>query len=432
MMRPMRRLVPLVAILAALCAAAAPAAGAATPAVVHLPEGTAAEALAVGPGGDLWFAGVRRGPDAANVVGRISATGAVDEYPVPNSGSTPGVGGLTLGPEGDMWFTQPAANRIERVAPGGHPEGFSPPKPGSRPTGITRLGDSLWATLEGVDAVAELNPVGKATEYTLSTGGHPTALTVGPDSALWLIDADAPEVTRKAPAGRSIGIPFTGFGGTRNTDIVSGPDGNLWMSQSDGPYIGRLEARIATSKYTRYKLPIDEGTSLVSTGPRHDVWFAAGGRIGSIATDGLSVGAPTCAVPGCATVKALAEGSDGSLWFAAGDVVGRFEPLPLAVSPRGNLVAKGNREATTSLACTRGAAGQRCQGKVEILRRRDGTRLGSGRFGIVTSATRPVTLSLTRSAGAELTREGSVAVRLVARLGGKVAAERDYRLRAAN
>jgi streptogramin lyase len=430
MIRAMRRLVPIVAILAALCATAAPAAGAATPGVVHLPDGTAAEALAVGPGGDLWFGGVRRGPGPANVVGRISATGAVDEYPVPNSGSTPGVGGLTLGPEGDMWFTQPAANRIERVAPGGSPEGFTLPKPGSRPTGITRLGGALWATLEGVGAIARLKPVGEATEYTLA-GSRPTALTVGPDSALWLIDAGAPEVTRKAPAGRSIGIPFTGFGGTRNTDIVSGPDGNLWLSQSDGPFIGRLEARIATSRYTRYKLPIDEGTSLVSTGPRHDVWFASGGRIGSIATDGLSFGAPTCAVPGCATVKALAEGSEGSLWFAAGRVVGRFEPLPLAVSPRGNLVAKGNRKATTSLACTRGAAGQRCQGKVEILRRRDGTRLGSGRFGIVTSATRPVTLSLTRSAGAELTRDGGVAVRLVARLGGKVAAERYYLLRAA-
>jgi hypothetical protein len=50
MMRPMRRLVPFFAACLALLAALTPAAaGAALPAVVHLPKGTEAEALAVGP-----------------------------------------------------------------------------------------------------------------------------------------------------------------------------------------------------------------------------------------------------------------------------------------------------------------------------------------------------------------------------------------------
>jgi virginiamycin B lyase len=429
MMSRVRRLVPTVAVLLALCAALAPGAGAATPQLVQLPHGTTAEALALGPGGELWFAGTRRGADAGVLVGSVAADGSIEEYAVPNSASTPGVGGLALGPEGDMWFTEPEANRVERVAPGGHPEGFTLPRPGSRPTGIVRLGDSLWVTLPGVGAITRVKPVGEENEFTLSPGRRPTALTVGPEGFLWVIDGAAAEVTRKAPDGRSIGIPFGGeFAGTRNTDIVSGPDGDLWLSQSDGPYIGRLEARVETTEYTRFQLPLPGGTSLVSNGPRHDIWFAGGGRIGSIDTKGASFGMPVCPVRGCPTVKALVEGPGGALWFAAGGVVGRFDPPPLAVFPRGHPVPTGVKRATARLACVGGAAGQRCQGKVEILGRGGGKRLGSGRFDILTSRTRPVALRLTQAGAVALARHGSLGVRLVARLGGKVAFERDFRL----
>jgi hypothetical protein len=60
-----------------------------------------------------------------------------------------------------------------------------------------------------------------------------------------------------------------------------------------------------------------------------------------------------------------------------------------------------------------------------------GRRLGSVRFGIVTGATRRVTLNLTGAAAAELARDGRLPVRLVARVGGKVSASRDAVLRGA-
>src|SRR5689334_8841548 len=145
----MRRLVLSLVALFALCAALSPAvasAGQGVARIVYLPKGTEAEALAVGPEGSLWFAGSHRGTDPANLVGRIVNGGALDEHKVPESGSVLGVGDLTLGPEGNMWFTEPAANRIERAAPGATPEGFTLPVPGSRPTGIVTVGGSLWAT----------------------------------------------------------------------------------------------------------------------------------------------------------------------------------------------------------------------------------------------------------------------------------------------
>src|ERR1700744_6399110 len=115
----MRRLVPILAVLV-LCGAVVSAAGAAPHGVppprvqiTHLRAGTEVQQLAVGPENYLWFAGINHGETPSNVVGRISPAGAVDEYTVQNTAATLGVGGLTRGPEGDMWLTEPAANRIE-------------------------------------------------------------------------------------------------------------------------------------------------------------------------------------------------------------------------------------------------------------------------------------------------------------------------------
>lgn len=288
---------------------------------VHLPQGTEAEALAVGPEGNLWFAGSHRGADAANVVGRIVAGGALDERRVPESGSVLGVGDLTFGPDGNMWFTEPVADRILFESPaGGNPGELVLPNPGSRPTGIVTVGDEVWATLEGIGRLAKITPAtASGADYTLPPGWRPSALALGSDQALWLVDAESPQLARKPPAGRTITYPAPNFSkGAKYSDIVAGPDSKLWIGQSDGPYIDRLEAEASNPEYKRFELPIRGGISIVSNGPHHDIWFAMGGRIGSIDTKGRTYGAPACAVHSCAPVEALAEGHEGALWFAAG------------------------------------------------------------------------------------------------------------------
>jgi streptogramin lyase len=428
---PTRRLAALVVVLVAICAGLAPsAARAALPAVVHLPKGTEAEALAVGPGGELWFAGVHRGAGAANVSGRISADGSVEEFPVPESGSAPGVGDLTLGPDGYMWFTEPAAGRIDFEPPSGGGPGILVLEPGSRPTGLATVDDSIWTTLEATGGLLVTYPATARGVESNLTGARPSAITLGAEGSLWLIDEATSELVRKHPGGRSITFPTPNFAkGAEFTDIISGPDGNLWLSQSDGPYISRVEP--GGPHYTRFELPLDKGFSLISNGPRHDIWFAGEGRIGSITSNGRWFATPTCAVRGCATVTALTEGPEGALWFAAaGGTVGRFEPPPLSAGLRGGLVARGKARAATSLECRGGAAGQHCQGKLEMRSAEGpGRALGSVRFGIVTGNTRKVTLDLTGAAAAELARDGKIPVRLVARIGGKVSATRTTMLR---
>lgn len=429
-MRPMRRLVPLFLAFVAIVALAPGVAGAALPTVVHLPKGTEAEALAIGPEGDLWFAGVHRGAHAANVSGRISSDGSVEEFPVPESGSAPGVGDLTLGPEGNMWFTEPAAGRIDFESPGGGRPGILVlPNPNSRPTGLATVGNSIWTTLEATGGLLVTYPKTATGAENAVPDSEPSLLSLGGDGSLWIIDGGGSELLRKPPAGRSISFPTPDFAkGAKLTDIVAGPEGDLWISQSDGPYVARVEPE--SSRYTRFELPVPGGFSLISNGPHEDLWFAGDGKIGSITSDGRWFGTPTCALRGCPMITALAEGPEGDLWFAVGGTVARFEPVPLSVTWGSGLNAIGSSHAAIWLHCEGGAAAQRCQGKVDLLPAKgSGPRLGSARFNIHTSGGQKLRLHLSRAAIAELKGKGRLPVRLVARVRGKVSATRTTMLR---
>jgi streptogramin lyase len=433
--------------LPALAGPGLPAAAGATPQpsadLFQLREGTEVEALAVGSEGYLWFAGANHGSTPSNVVGRISPAGAVDEYTVPETASVPGIGGLTRGPEGDMWFTEPAANRVERVAPTGHPEGFTLPVPGSRPTGIvTAPGGFVWVTMTGSGRIAQIDPAGLGTETNLPPGSRPGALALGADTALWAIETETATLTRISLQLTSANFPLPSngafFKGAINADIVAGPDGDLWLAQSDGPYVGEVIPTETQPEYIRYSLPTGHGTTLISNGPNGDIWFVSGNEIGSISPRSslktVEIGDPACPLAGCAgPIAALSEGPEGGLWFASGETVGRYHPIPLFVALGGKLSTKrkGVEQATATVECRGGAAAQRCKGKLELLPGKGGGRpLGRGRFAVATMKSGKATVKLSAVAAARLAAKGSLPVQLVAKLGGKVSSKRRYTLRA--
>jgi virginiamycin B lyase len=212
----MRRLVLVfVVVLAALGAALLPAAASATPAgrttLYPLPKGTEAEVLTVGAGGYLWFAGVHHGSQPSNVIGWLTPNGKVHEDAIPESGSALGIGGLTPGSEGGMYFTEPAANRIGRLTPDGSFGGFTVSTPAARPTGIVAApGGYLWVSLEAAGKVVRLSPTGLANEIPLPAGLKPAAIALGSDAAAWTVDSGTGMVTRiSASPGRTISFPIS-------------------------------------------------------------------------------------------------------------------------------------------------------------------------------------------------------------------------------
>jgi virginiamycin B lyase len=67
--------------------------------------------ITVGPDGALWFV-----ENKANKIGRITTAGVItNEFPIPTPNSGPGF--ITVGPDGALWFNEGGANNIGRSPP---------------------------------------------------------------------------------------------------------------------------------------------------------------------------------------------------------------------------------------------------------------------------------------------------------------------------
>jgi streptogramin lyase len=64
--------------------------------------------ITVGPDGALWFT-----EGSGNKIGRITPAGVITEFPIPTAGSGPV--GITAGPDGALWFTENGTNKIGRI-----------------------------------------------------------------------------------------------------------------------------------------------------------------------------------------------------------------------------------------------------------------------------------------------------------------------------
>ena len=62
-------------------------------------QGSSPSGIAAGPDGNLWFT------EPAAQIGRITPAGAITEYPAAHSLQRPR--GIAAGPDGNMWFTEP-------------------------------------------------------------------------------------------------------------------------------------------------------------------------------------------------------------------------------------------------------------------------------------------------------------------------------------
>jgi streptogramin lyase len=60
--------------------------------------------ITAGPDGNLWFT------DGAGEIGRITPSGAITAFPVPD-----GAWGITAGPDGNLWFTEEGGGKIGRI-----------------------------------------------------------------------------------------------------------------------------------------------------------------------------------------------------------------------------------------------------------------------------------------------------------------------------
>ena len=108
------------------------------------------DGITVGPDGALWFTQLD-----GNMIGRITTAGAITTYPLP--GSQNGCpAGITTGPDEALWFVEQCANKLGRITTSGDISIFPLPTPKGDPVGITQGPDgSLWYTANQADQVGQ-------------------------------------------------------------------------------------------------------------------------------------------------------------------------------------------------------------------------------------------------------------------------------------
>lgn len=290
-------------------------------------NGNKPDYIVAGPDGALWFtehdaavemdlADVETGESAphAGRIGKIDTRGKVTDYQIPTRVKASGTGGITVGPDGALWFTESEGNKIARITITGKISEF-PLSVGAYPGGIALGSDgALWFTES--KKVGRITAGGKIVEFQLPTlGKHPFIL---------------PEDT--------INGGFVTFREHWPGDITLGPDGALWFTERHDDRIGRIDT---AGRIAEFRLPTTGNELLgIATGPDGALWFSEGANVGGV-TAKLGRITTTGKVEEflVSAGNSITTDREGVLWFTGGDKIGRITGASLLPERVRTLVA---------------------------------------------------------------------------------------------
>ncbi|MGA8097293.1 MAG: hypothetical protein WB810_01405 [Candidatus Cybelea sp.] len=152
----------------------------------RIAAGSRLQRLIFGSDANLWFT-----DSGTNKIGRMSATGAVREFPVPTASA--GLSGICQGPDGKLWFLEGSANKVGSVTSSGSFHEYSIPTPYSGANAIVAGPDgALWFTEESVGKIGRITTSGSVVELKLPGAyQRPFDITVGSDKNVWFTETES-------------------------------------------------------------------------------------------------------------------------------------------------------------------------------------------------------------------------------------------------
>ena len=227
--------------------------------------------ITAGPDGNMWFTDPASPPFFAGAqIGSVTQAGVVSRY-------TPGLSGypwgIAKGSDGDVWFTEPSAKMV------GHVDPLEPvtsktecevpgmPSEGFKSQITTGYDGNVWVTL-GVNGIARVTPICGVTEFKVSLNleADVCSITAGPDGNVWFGDCGTPTAVGKITPGGAI-TEYEVPGAPRS--VAVGPDGNLWFTQGNEESIGRITTSGAS---TIFPAPSPSLPVSIVAGPDGNLW----------------------------------------------------------------------------------------------------------------------------------------------------------------
>jgi streptogramin lyase len=266
--------------------------------------------------------------------------GTITTFPIPTAASRPS--GITLGADGNLWFTEEWGDKIGRMTPAGTLTEFQIPTAQAFPLFIASGPDgNLWFT-EPYTTIGRITPAGTITEFPVSADLPITGICAGPDGNIWFSkaakttlvgDTGQGKIGKMTPSGVVTQFPLPAPV-VEAFDIRQGPDSALWFAE---PRVSRIGRVTTTGGFSEVPIPADSAGNLldlkaITDGPDGNLWFTANDdATQTIVTIGkmTASGAITLFPIGTRDTHAnliITLGPDGSLWFTEDTRIGRITP----------------------------------------------------------------------------------------------------------
>jgi virginiamycin B lyase len=231
--------------------------------------------IAVDAGGKVWVT------DAATVsILGVSTAGELQSVKL----GTPiaRLGRMAAAPDGSVWFAEASAYSITRLK-NGELKRHAIDSVRGGPYGVAVAADgTVWATLQGANALLRIGTDGKMTEHEIPTPGvSPTDVAVDATGTVWFLEFRTDRIG-KFQSGKfeELALPEAKVG---LSGLALAPDGTVWFGMLRKGSIGRLR----DGKIVEFKLPRERARPYsVAVDKSGNVWFAdISGFVGMLPAD---------------------------------------------------------------------------------------------------------------------------------------------------
>lgn len=291
--------------------------------------------LAADASGNVWFTEGGGGYSKLaavplnNKIGCLHLDGSIQEYSTPTMDSAPT--SIHIGAEGHVWFTERAGNNLGELIPEtGEIHEYAIPTPRSGTTGITVDHHGIiWFASKGSSKIGYFDPQTKEIQEidTPTPASQPSTITVDGDNNIWFDERANDKIVRYQVAGKHMTEFLVPTRGSRTVGLVPDQFGNIYFLELGANKVGKLD--IATGYVTEYQIPTSFASPFKEAMDEQGrLWFTEvfGNKIGMLDNGKFTeYEIPTAeAMPG-----GITRDLRGNLWFSeqAGNKIARIPAL---------------------------------------------------------------------------------------------------------